>query len=60
MAQIIADLEGHDDSHDLEGGVLAPLSLDKCFFPAKGLTTILVEVEFDYRMNGPLMVRVQT
>lgn len=36
MAQIIADLEGHDDSHDLGGGVLAPLSLDRRFFPAKG------------------------
>lgn len=35
-AQIIADLEGHDDSHDLEGGVLARPSLDNCSFSAKG------------------------
>lgn len=44
-AQIIADLEGHDDSHDLEGGVLAHPSLDNCSFSAKGQTTILVDVQ---------------
>lgn len=36
MAQIIADLEGHDDSHDLEGGVLVPLSLDRTFLSCEG------------------------
>lgn len=44
-AQIIADPEGHDDSHDLEGGVLAPLSMDNRFFSAKGQTMILVDVQ---------------